>query len=205
MPRYKEILANVLDAQDNVEDSRDFESVKQAKAWVKETALDRSYWVRHSESNDYPEKIRTIQLVCDGDIIMDWFPAWGTCRPQPLKEGLIVDDKLCLMCLIHIEGPQATVRWAHLGTHEYSGMTAKVNDWKVSQDGREVDVKAEVYTGLWVKIDNIYEASKSLATLKKPGKNFEWSRTMLDTWINRATGEKRQAFAFEADCVGASD
>jgi len=71
----KEITVQALDHEGyNVHTHDGFETIKEAKAWVKETLLDRGYWDRLAENCSFAEEIDTIQLLVDGEIHSDWFP-----------------------------------------------------------------------------------------------------------------------------------
>ena len=71
----KEITVQTLDHEGcNVYTHDGFETTKEAKAWVKETLLDRRYWDRLAENHSFAEEINTIQLMVDGEIHSDWFP-----------------------------------------------------------------------------------------------------------------------------------
>jgi hypothetical protein len=51
--------------------NRDFDTIKEAKEFMKTSARDRSFWVRRAESEQFPNDIDTIQLIIDGEIRND--------------------------------------------------------------------------------------------------------------------------------------
>lgn len=69
-----EIVALESDGCENYR--RDFDTVKEAKAFVKEALLTPEYWNRRAESPDGHKWVATIQLLKDGEITQDWFPKW---------------------------------------------------------------------------------------------------------------------------------
>lgn len=71
----KEIKVTALDHEGYTLHEHDgFETIKEAKAWVKDTLLDRGYWDRLAENKTFAEEVETIQLIVDGEIHSDWFP-----------------------------------------------------------------------------------------------------------------------------------
>lgn len=50
------------------------DTIKEAKAWAKNTLLDRGYWDRSAENTTYATEIDTIQLKVNGEVHTDWFP-----------------------------------------------------------------------------------------------------------------------------------
>lgn len=71
----KEIKVTALDHEGyTLHDHDGFETIKEAKAWVKGTLLDRGYWDRLAENNTFAEEIDTIQILVDGEVHSDWFP-----------------------------------------------------------------------------------------------------------------------------------
>lgn len=72
----KPYFIKVLDAEGyELTDDREFFTMREARQWVRESGLDRNYWVERSESQDFPRQIDTIQLVNDkGEVLQDWFP-----------------------------------------------------------------------------------------------------------------------------------
>jgi hypothetical protein len=69
----------ILDKEENQSDSRSFESLKEAKQWVKECGMNRDYWNRSYERDtDYEgaarDNVHTLQLHKNGECIQDWFP-----------------------------------------------------------------------------------------------------------------------------------
>jgi len=66
---------------------RDFDTIKEAKAWVKECGLSISYWDRSSESPGWAARnIDTIQLLKNNECIQDWFPKFAV--PNPTQSQL---------------------------------------------------------------------------------------------------------------------
>ena len=54
---------------------RDFDTMKEARAFVKECALDASYHDRCAESEGWAKRIvHTVQLLKNGECVQDWFP-----------------------------------------------------------------------------------------------------------------------------------
>ena len=51
-----------------------FDTMKDARRRFREMSKDRDFWVRCSESEDFPASIYTIQLIKNGEIIDDSFP-----------------------------------------------------------------------------------------------------------------------------------
>lgn len=58
--------------------NQEFDTIKEAKAWVKECGLKAAFWMRSFESDmdSVRQNVLTIQLTVDGDIRRDWFPDW---------------------------------------------------------------------------------------------------------------------------------
>jgi len=69
----KVIEIQVLDKNGNVEYSLDFDTKKEARAWVKQVGKDRGFWVRLSESEYYPTTLDKIELLVNGECEADWF------------------------------------------------------------------------------------------------------------------------------------
>lgn len=68
-----EILA--IDAAEDITWDHEFDSLKEAKAWIKECGLSKSYWERLSESPGWAERnIHTLRLLKNGECVQDWFP-----------------------------------------------------------------------------------------------------------------------------------
>lgn len=53
---------------------RDFDLMKEARRFFKETKGDQGFWERHAECKDFPLDIRTIQLVKNGEVVEDSIP-----------------------------------------------------------------------------------------------------------------------------------
>ena len=53
-----------------------FNTMKEARGFFRKVSKDRSFWVRHAESEAFPAQIETIQLLKNGEIIDDCFPCW---------------------------------------------------------------------------------------------------------------------------------
>ena len=68
-----ELLA--IDSQGDITWDREFDTLKEARAWVKNWGLSKEYWERSSESEGWAERnITTLQLHKNGECIQDWFP-----------------------------------------------------------------------------------------------------------------------------------
>ena len=70
-----------LDADGYETQRRDFDTIKEAKAWVKEMGLDKAYWNRCGDSDDDYEgwaarNVYTLQLHKNEEIVKDWFPCF---------------------------------------------------------------------------------------------------------------------------------
>jgi len=75
----KEIKVTAIDREGyTLYDNDDFQTIKEAKAWVKDVLLDRGYWDRLAENNTFAEEIETIQILVDEKIHSDWFPEYKT-------------------------------------------------------------------------------------------------------------------------------
>lgn len=69
----------ILDKESIQTDSREFESIKEAKQWVRDCGLSADYWNRSYERDtDYESAARdnvyTLQLHKNGECVKDWFP-----------------------------------------------------------------------------------------------------------------------------------
>lgn len=51
-----------------------FETIKEAKQWIKETLMEQSYWNRLAENETFALEVYTIQLTVNGACHSDWFP-----------------------------------------------------------------------------------------------------------------------------------
>lgn len=52
--------------------------MKEARAFVKDCALNSEFWERRAESKGYHlGNVDTIQLVVEGECLQDWFPKWA--------------------------------------------------------------------------------------------------------------------------------
>jgi hypothetical protein len=72
-----EVIAQ--DSEGNEEFRRDFDSLKEARAWVKECGLNRDFWNRSYERDENydtaaRDNIHTLQLLKNGECVQDWFP-----------------------------------------------------------------------------------------------------------------------------------
>jgi hypothetical protein len=57
--------------------NRDFETLKEARQWVKETGLDADFWDRGAEVPGWHFlNVDTLRLLVDGNCLQDWFPKW---------------------------------------------------------------------------------------------------------------------------------
>ena len=52
----------------------DFDLMKEARRFFKDTKGDQGFWERHAESKDFPLEIRTVQLVKNGEVVEDSIP-----------------------------------------------------------------------------------------------------------------------------------
>jgi hypothetical protein len=78
MKTSKEITVQAIDLEGyNVHSHDGFETIKEAKAWVKEVLLNRGYWNRLAENETFADEIATIQLTVNGEIHSDWFPEFA--------------------------------------------------------------------------------------------------------------------------------
>ena len=56
-------------------DYREFDTMKEARYWIKYAALESAYWERASESESFASTyVYTVQLHKNGEIVQDWFP-----------------------------------------------------------------------------------------------------------------------------------
>lgn len=53
-----------------------FETVKEAKDWLREVSGDRRYWVQLAESETFPDEIHSIQLVRGDNVVSVKSPSW---------------------------------------------------------------------------------------------------------------------------------
>lgn len=54
-----------------------FDTMKEARAWVKEAGLDEKYWDRRAEVQGWARRnVHSIQLWKNNEFIQDWFPEW---------------------------------------------------------------------------------------------------------------------------------
>lgn len=73
--KNKEITVRAADCDGDTIYERDgFETIKEARAWVKDAFLHRSYWSKLAENDAFADDIDTIQLLVNGEIHSDWFP-----------------------------------------------------------------------------------------------------------------------------------
>ena len=63
------VEVTALDDEGYTEYIRDFDTMKEARAHYKTICKDRKFWVRRSESEEYPSSIHTIQLIKNGEVI----------------------------------------------------------------------------------------------------------------------------------------
>lgn len=77
MQKLIEILT--IDNKGFETDRRDFDTMKEARAFVKEYAMRSDYWEQRAESKGWHiGNVDTIQLLVDGECLQDWFPKWAT-------------------------------------------------------------------------------------------------------------------------------
>jgi hypothetical protein len=72
-----EVIAQ--DAEENEEFRRDFDTIKEAREWVKTCGMSREFWNRLYERDENydsaaKDNIYTVQLLKNGECIQDWFP-----------------------------------------------------------------------------------------------------------------------------------
>ena len=54
---------------------RDFDTIKEARQFIKECALDARYHDRSAEVDGWAKRnVHTVQLLKDGTVVQDWFP-----------------------------------------------------------------------------------------------------------------------------------
>jgi len=71
-----EILA--LDHAGYETDRIDFDTIKAAKQWVKDTGVSAFYWERRAESATFAaDYIHTLQLHINGELQTEWFPRFN--------------------------------------------------------------------------------------------------------------------------------
>lgn len=76
--KYDKIEVVTLSNEGFETDRRDFETVKEAKAWVRNCALSADYWEMASESKGYAARnVATVRLMADGECLDDWFPTFA--------------------------------------------------------------------------------------------------------------------------------
>lgn len=75
----KDIRIITLGPEGYETDNRDFDTMKDARKWVKDAGLSPAYWENASESEGYHiRNVQTLQLHVNGEIIQDWFPKWAS-------------------------------------------------------------------------------------------------------------------------------
>ncbi len=82
--KYNSIEIVTVDEKGFETDRRDFDTVKEAKAFVKKTAMRSDYWEQHAESLGWHiGNVNEFQLHCDGEYLEGWYPKWA--KPQPVE------------------------------------------------------------------------------------------------------------------------
>ncbi len=85
--RKPKIEVVVIDPVGNHTDAREFDTKKEAREWVKRSALSAEYWERASESEGYHiRNVSAVRLMEGNECIQDWLPAW---HEEP-AEGMTV-------------------------------------------------------------------------------------------------------------------
>lgn len=72
----KECSIDLIDIEGDVCYSRNFDSMKEAKAFVKECGLSRDYWLQFSESVSFVSCIDYLRLMVGDVCEKDWFVQW---------------------------------------------------------------------------------------------------------------------------------
>lgn len=71
----KEIILQALDKEGfEIYWNNGFETVKEARQWVKEVMLDRAWWDRLAENKTFALTVDVIELHVNGVCRADWFP-----------------------------------------------------------------------------------------------------------------------------------
>jgi len=66
-------------------DRIEFDSMKEAKSWVKKTGLSPAYWERRAESADFAKtNVCQIQLLKNGECEDEWTPEWAELEADEL-------------------------------------------------------------------------------------------------------------------------
>lgn len=69
-----EIYAITIDQNGYEEYRRDFDTLKEARAFIKESLLNAKFWDRRAEVDGYYKNIATVQLLKGEEVAQDWFP-----------------------------------------------------------------------------------------------------------------------------------
>jgi hypothetical protein len=72
----KECSLDLVDTDGEVCYSRNFDSLKEAKAFIKECGLSKDYWLRFSESEKFVSSIDSLRLMRGEECERDWFVQW---------------------------------------------------------------------------------------------------------------------------------
>lgn len=66
-----------LDKDESQTDAQSFDTMKEARQWIKECGLNAAYWNRKGETSDFAKSyVNTLQLYKDGECVQDYFPSW---------------------------------------------------------------------------------------------------------------------------------
>lgn len=72
----KECSLELIDKDGDIAYDRNFDSLKEAKAFVKECGLSRDYWLQFSESVAFVSTIDYLRLMVEDECDKDWFVNW---------------------------------------------------------------------------------------------------------------------------------
>jgi hypothetical protein len=70
----KSIEAAAFDAQGCEIYRRDFDTVKDARSFIRDAMLSKDFWDRRGEVTGYWKQVDTVQLITNSDVLADWFP-----------------------------------------------------------------------------------------------------------------------------------
>lgn len=78
MNTTKDIRLVVLDSNGYETRNTEYNTMKEARQWVKDCGLRADYWDRSAEVVGFhKDGVATIQLLVNGECLQDWFPAWS--------------------------------------------------------------------------------------------------------------------------------
>jgi hypothetical protein len=77
----KKIEVIILNKNYDQEDCCDFDTMKEARQWVKSCGLSKDYWNRvYERDEDYEnaarDNVHTLRLYKNGECVEDWFPVF---------------------------------------------------------------------------------------------------------------------------------